>query len=66
MAVDWAMKENHVPGEGLVGLMDSFSLRSFDFCSEEASCNLYDQHSLDVPDDMLNTSYSDCAHYSRA
>ncbi|XP_042231119.1 uncharacterized protein LOC121872431 [Homarus americanus] len=43
----------------------SFTCRSFDFCASESSCNLFDEHSIDVPDNMLNHSYPDCVHYTR-
>ncbi|XP_071536749.1 uncharacterized protein [Panulirus ornatus] len=42
-----------------------YTCRSFDFCNDEGTCNLYDQHSLNVPDDVISTSNPDCVHYSR-
>nr|XP_045606621.1 uncharacterized protein LOC123763528 [Procambarus clarkii] len=43
----------------------TFTCRSFDFCRSDDSCNLFDEHSIDVPDNMLNHSYDQCVHYTR-
>ncbi|XP_069945425.1 uncharacterized protein [Cherax quadricarinatus] len=42
----------------------AFTCRSFDFCSQDNTCNLFEEHSIDVPD-KLNHSYADCVHYAR-
>ncbi|KAK3887924.1 hypothetical protein Pcinc_008007 [Petrolisthes cinctipes] len=49
----------------LCDTVDTFTCRSFDYCYSDLGCNLYDQHTVDAPDNMFNYSAGNCLHYSR-